>query len=340
MKTTIIFLLALMGCSAQAQLSAWDKFFYSTLWEIPVHDSCTFWGDSVHPANLRGAYSQQLNASGFTDSLEYFDFTEGRSIYFQSGKTTGNSHVVREFMMDQNNYPQPSERTTLVSDQQGRISEVYIDYYFDTVYFENLMYEVMYHADNRIDRIGVKVWYGTHYAPAATYVYNYQGVKLDNVSLNMLMGGVMVTQFQLFYNAGVLEGVNEYNSGSPGISRQFTFERNAQQEIQFVTERSGDGQGSLWVYQVFEYGQKKSPAVDIPGEESVKMEIFPNPVQEYVIISGPDLVEYRILNIMGQPVMAGELTERVNLSELKPGTYLLQAISREGKSAVRKILKT
>ena len=74
--------------------------------------------------------------------------------------------------------------------------------------------------------------------------------------------------------------------------------------------------------------------------------IYPNPASEVIYIETEELrngkAEYRIINTMGTVVASGsimtETKNEINISELKPGFYIITVITENG-SASNKFIK-
>lgn len=75
---------------------------------------------------------------------------------------------------------------------------------------------------------------------------------------------------------------------------------------------------------------------------TMKVEVYPNPASEVVVVEGVDLKELEISNLFGQVLghyqAAGEET-RIDISTLPTGTYLLGITDACGKRSVRKMVK-
>ena len=72
--------------------------------------------------------------------------------------------------------------------------------------------------------------------------------------------------------------------------------------------------------------------------------LFPNPAQDYLKIQNQhnNIFKYELVNINGQilkkgTVEKGELT--INISDLKPGSYLFKLIRNKNVLQVQKVLK-
>ena len=68
--------------------------------------------------------------------------------------------------------------------------------------------------------------------------------------------------------------------------------------------------------------------------------LFPNPVQDYLQIDSQQKYHYRIVNIIGQEVLRGEVFPKgnINLNKLAVGLYIIQFFDGK-KNFSKKIMK-
>jgi photosystem II stability/assembly factor-like uncharacterized protein len=73
---------------------------------------------------------------------------------------------------------------------------------------------------------------------------------------------------------------------------------------------------------------------------SVEFNIFPNPTDEYIVISGiknPNS-KISIYNITGQKVFSCNYSEKIKLKNLTKGSYIIEIVSGDGKFNVQKLI--
>lgn len=70
-----------------------------------------------------------------------------------------------------------------------------------------------------------------------------------------------------------------------------------------------------------------------------KIQFFPNPVKDILIVSGIKGVSYRIYNLAGSLIKSGVFTEKNNLSNLNAGSYIYQVVSQSGAINEFKFIK-
>jgi len=74
--------------------------------------------------------------------------------------------------------------------------------------------------------------------------------------------------------------------------------------------------------------------------KSGKIQLFPNPVSDYIRISGITKAEnVEIYNISGQLVRTETFKDRLNVSELSAGTFILRIKDADGKNYEFKFIK-
>lgn len=80
---------------------------------------------------------------------------------------------------------------------------------------------------------------------------------------------------------------------------------------------------------------------DVDTDESLS--VYPNPVADRLVVSGRDMKQVELVNIMGQRVLVGVVSndENVELSlvGLSSGVYLLRVLMDNGSTVVKKVVK-
>ncbi len=70
--------------------------------------------------------------------------------------------------------------------------------------------------------------------------------------------------------------------------------------------------------------------------------LHPNPTTGFVSITGENLRQAEVLNMLGQKVLSiqGEVNElRIDLAALPAGIYFVNVTDEEGRKCVRKVVK-
>lgn len=68
--------------------------------------------------------------------------------------------------------------------------------------------------------------------------------------------------------------------------------------------------------------------------ELQKVGLFPNPTTGFLTVSGSDVLNYNVYNVLGEKLREGS-TSRVDVSELNAGIYLLEIITESGSALKR-----
>ena len=55
-----------------------------------------------------------------------------------------------------------------------------------------------------------------------------------------------------------------------------------------------------------------------------RLKVYPNPVSDVLIIETTEARDYQILNLLGQQILVGKTTQRIDVSVLPQGTYFLK----------------
>ena len=78
--------------------------------------------------------------------------------------------------------------------------------------------------------------------------------------------------------------------------------------------------------------------------DAARIKLFPNPTIDYIVVDMPDVknLEYRIVSILGQELLTGEINksqDRVDLKKLRTGTYFFILYRDSKKVATYQIVK-
>lgn len=81
--------------------------------------------------------------------------------------------------------------------------------------------------------------------------------------------------------------------------------------------------------------------LDVDTDESLS--VYPNPVADRLVVSGRDMKQVELVNIMGQRVLAdvvdNDETVALSLASLSSGVYLLRVLMDNGSTVVKKVVK-
>jgi hypothetical protein len=74
-----------------------------------------------------------------------------------------------------------------------------------------------------------------------------------------------------------------------------------------------------------------SKVISVSLKGSDKLKVYPNPVSDLLIVETDIKDDYQILNLLGQQVMNGKATQRIDVSTLPEGTYFLKVGTEQMK---------
>jgi len=76
------------------------------------------------------------------------------------------------------------------------------------------------------------------------------------------------------------------------------------------------------------------------NDQAIKLEIYPNPASNYLYVNSSMHNELRfdLYDLAGQLVLSGNANEKINLSEINNGLYLIRVKSLVNAPITRKIL--
>ncbi|ACU06860.1 hypothetical protein FIC_00393 [Flavobacteriaceae bacterium 3519-10] len=87
-------------------------------------------------------------------------------------------------------------------------------------------------------------------------------------------------------------------------------------------------------------GDLHSSSLATGSAEHRKVQLFPNPVTDFIGISGVESAQsVQIFNAAGQLVQTEKFSERMNVSTLKPGVYILRIVSPQSDFTELKFIK-
>lgn len=87
-------------------------------------------------------------------------------------------------------------------------------------------------------------------------------------------------------------------------------------------------------------GDVHNSSLAVGDAAKAKVQLFPNPVTDFITISGVESAQtVQVFNVSGQLVRTEKFSERMNVSNLKPGVYVLRIISAQAKISELKFIK-
>ena len=128
-------------------------------------------------------------------------------------------------------------------------------------------------------------------------------------------------------------GNSQQATGDSWETLGFITAKNKSSSYQFldVTPPSEAGGAYYRLRQIDNDGKETlSKVVSVSRNSSTKLEVYPNPVSNTLtietdfVIARNEANDYQILNLLGQQVMNGKTTQRIDVSALPEGTYFLK----------------
>ena len=91
----------------------------------------------------------------------------------------------------------------------------------------------------------------------------------------------------------------------------------------------------------FTYTETANPHYDIAETEDMPVTVHPNPTNGIVTVTGENLSEIEVVNILGQTVLKKDCSDdiTVDLSNQPAGVYLLRITDKNGDGCTRKVIK-
>ncbi len=331
-----------IGFTLKAQTEPFDQFFYKSLWSnLPQYDSINIWFDTVSQANAYGGYHIDFGANGLIDTM-YFKNHSSNTITqkFSNSGNGVNDTLISNYVIA--NGLVPYMRTIFHLDQSKRVSEVFLADYNINGYDQHSKLTVNYKANAKVESILYSLNAGTSYQDVSIYQYYYTGNRLDSVLDKWFYNGQAMQKYILEYdNAGELTGMRYYDDSGFGLEEYMRHKfvksaNNSLYDLIYVVNANGNG---FYLNGVYEYLNTKNFGVGLPAPVMAQVNIYPNPTQGIVRISGKDLSTYKIHDFNGRALKEGKANGDINIDHLPGGTYLLTIWDKNGNSKTEKIVK-
>lgn len=344
MKTrfTLSLLALCLGFTLKAQTEPFDQFFYKSLWSnLPQYDSINIWIDTVSQSNVYGGYKIDFGTNGLIDSMHFKNHSSNTITAIHSNNGNGAIDTVLSNYVMLNGLL-PYMRTIFHLDQLNRVSEVYIADYNINGYDEHTKLTVTYKPNGKVESITYSLKTGTYYENMSIYQYYYTGVRLDSVLDKWFYNGQAMQKFVLEYgNMGELSGMKYYDDYGFGLEEYIRHKfiksaNNTLFDLIYVVNANGNG---FDLNSVYEYRNTKNYGVGLPSPVIAKVDVYPNPTQGIIRVSGNDLTTYKIYDLNGRIVKEGKANSEIHIDHLPGGTYLLNVFNKHGYACTEKIVK-
>lgn len=342
--------LSLIGCLSffigSAQYEPDTKFLQELVWQqVMIHDSVVWSSDSGAAFNPEEIASITLFPDGLIDNLSAYD---PNLIYTYDGVKTG--ILTRVYGIDPSNQDTNS-RYDFYENQIGQDSIIlsYYDDGFGNLEFE-IAFEMVYDSTGRTTNflVSVDVFGSGALTKVNDYKFHYNNNLLDSVTIEELFPGGMRGKLESKYNSSgqlVQFDFYEIDQNDELIpSDRYFFKHNAQGEINEVIELYYDDNNNIYnLSSSWKYYKRVNSNISTPEEkkdiQKKELVIYPNPAKDEISISSKEkFTEFSIMNLTGQVVKKGNFNQKINVSELKKGIYLLSLKSKEA-TEIRKFQK-
>ena len=101
---------------------------------------------------------------------------------------------------------------------------------------------------------------------------------------------------------------------------------------EFIDKSPLWGLGAYRLRQIDNDGKETlSKVVSIERKSNDKLKVYPNPVSNILTIETNSASDYQIINLLGQQVLNGQATQRIDVSALPKGTYFLKVGAEQVK---------
>ncbi|MBE9489965.1 MAG: T9SS type A sorting domain-containing protein [Bacteroidetes bacterium] len=130
-----------------------------------------------------------------------------------------------------------------------------------------------------------------------------------------------------FYNATVILDAVQYNLAANGQFR-FQIDASNKNDLIYIDQVTITGLGGGMAR-----GFTNSiTSINIIESNTLDFLLYPNPVKEDILnikSKGNNNMSYRIINMVGQTILKGNLSSKINVDNLKPGMYFIELIDGE-----------
>ena len=118
--------------------------------------------------------------------------------------------------------------------------------------------------------------------------------------------------------------------------------KNQQRTLRFFQRETYNGQGNINQFEISLIYTEEPVYLVVNDNTLAKCSIYPNPTTGFVTITGENLRQAEVLNVLGQKLLSiqGEGNElRIDLARLPAGVYFVNVTDNEGKKCVRKVVR-
>ena len=340
---------SIIGCLSflfgSAQYEPDTKFLQESMWQsVMPHDSLVYSSDTGANFSADEIASMNLFPDGLIKNMGIYD---PNLSYNYNSVRLGNLTTI--YAMDLAGAPDTNAMFEFYKNSMGQDSllNVYYDDGFGNLEF-NLAFEMAYNSAGLTTNFFVLVdIFGTGSTSVVNdYQYHYNSNNLrDSVTIQTIIPGGMEGKIEFVYDSSdrlVQFDFYELDQNDELVpSDRYYFKHNAQGEINEVIELYYDDVNSVFELSAsWKYYKKQGSGISTPEKvETNNLHIYPNPAKDHIgIYSSEKFTEYSIMNLTGQLVQEGDFTNKISLSDLKKGIYIISLKSKDNLE-IRKFQK-
>lgn len=345
-KITLSIIACLSFFIGSAQYEPDATFLQELIWrQIMPHDSVVWSSDSGAAFTPEEIASITLFPDGLIDNLSAYD---PNLIYTYDGVKIG--ILTNVYGIDPSNQDTNS-RYDFYKNQIGQDSLIksYYDDGFGNLEF-NIAFEMVYDSTGRATNFFVfaDIFGSGALTKVNDYKFHYNNNLLDSVTIDELVQGAMRGKLESKFNSSgqlVQFDFYEIDQNDELIpSDRYFFKHNSQGEINEVIELFYDDNNNVYELSAsWKYYRRVNSNISTPEESKAiqkkDLVIYPNPAKDEISINSTEKFnEFSIMNLTGQVVKAGKFDQKINVSELGKGIYLISLKSKES-TEIRKFQK-
>lgn len=306
----------------QGNLPSYSRVINNDVSVQPVDSLTLLWMNKDASNNYLGGYE--------------LDLTTGDTIYW-TGVVTGNMNEVTlasdSFTMVENVYKDAMGKDTLIQtfvDTSG-------DGQLDLVQEMELVPGAI-----GLDTITIFFYEGQIRTPYLTYSASRDSLtqRVDTVKANIIFSGFsfVVQRLDFHYGSTGLDSINLIDPINDEVVEQIQIDQNSAGQIASFTIHERDSAGAPW--EAYDYYLYDNPnGVSLPEVKKQALRFFPNPAQQWLKVQKAgqaDLALYRLDGSLVRSWTGQNLQERIDLSDIPSGLYLLQ-VTQDGQQLQAKV---
>jgi hypothetical protein len=163
----------------------------------------------------------------------------------------------------------------------------------------------------------------------------------DSLVITILFAGMKIPVQTFLYNFGVngLESI-DLKDLTGAIDLRITVTLNANGEISDFHLNEKDANNEWIIFESYFLSIETFFGID-EAQQDFDFSFFPNPAQDYLQFDLPEISQYQLVNLSGQIALEGSISgnQKIDITGLKPGIYLLSLRLENGKLSSKRLVK-